>query len=192
MDSKFIIDGDYKVSNNIPMFDLDIDIKDLDINKAYQMFIDDTELAPAEGAFSTKYALKGNLTPDFSIITSDLKGKGTIYIDNVSVKELKLFNHIKGISKKDEFNNPQLNEVVLDTEIKDSKFLIYPCTIKVNKFLTEIEGEQTFDSKMNYMVKISVPPLKKVKIPISIVGTTDKPAIKLGKGFDNSDFERLE
>jgi hypothetical protein len=192
MNSKFVIDGDYKVSNRIPMFDLDVDIKDLDINKAYRMFIDDKEMAPAEGVFSTKYALKGNLTPDFSIITSELKGKGKIYIDNVSVKELKLFNHIKGISKKEEFNNPQLNEVVLDTEIKDSKFLIYPCTIKVNKFITEIEGEQSFDNKMNYMVRISVPPLKKVKIPISIIGSCDKPTIKLGKGFDNTDFENLQ
>jgi hypothetical protein len=192
MDSKFMLSGDYSTKDiNHPKFDLDIGIEKLDINKAYQMFIDDKEMAPADGFFSTKYSLRGEVTPDFSIINSTLAGSGKINIDNVSMKEMKLFNHIKGISNKEEFNNPELNDIVMDTEIKGEKFLIYPCSFKVDKFLTEIEGSQGFDNKMNYSIKISVPPFKKLKIPISILGTSDKPLIKLGKGFDNSDFEKL-
>ncbi|MGZ3883389.1 MAG: AsmA family protein [Bacteroidia bacterium] len=192
MESKFVLSGDYNSKNvKHPFFDLDISIDKLDINKAYQMFIDDKEMAPATGNFSTKYSLRGEVTPDFSIINSTLSGSGRIIIDKVSVKDLKLFDHIKGVSKKEEFNDPEINDIIMDTEIKGEKFLIYPTSFKVSKFLTEIEGTQTFDNKMNYSIKISVPPFKKLKIPISILGTADKPVIKLGKGFDDSDFENL-
>lgn len=192
MQSKFVLSGDYNTKDHAhPRFDLDISIDKLDINRAYQMFIDDKEMAPAQGTFSTKYSLRGEVTPDFSIINSTLAGTGRIIIESVSVKDLKLFDHIKSVSKKEEFNDPELNDIVMDTEIRGEKFLIYPCTFKVSKFLTEIEGTQTFDNKMNYSIKISVPPFKKLKIPISVIGTADKPVIKLGKGFDDSDFENL-
>ncbi|HWY36542.1 MAG TPA: AsmA-like C-terminal region-containing protein, partial [Nitrosopumilaceae archaeon] len=192
MDSKFILSGDYSTKDNKhPMFDLDISIDKLDINKAYRMFIDEKGVAPAKGLFSTKYALKGELTPDFTPISSTLIGKGKITIDSVSVKGMKLFEHIKTVSKKDEFSNPELNDINMDTEIRSGKFLIYPFTFKVSKFSTEVEGSQGFDNTMNYSIKISVPPFKKLKIPISIIGTSDKPIIKLGKGFDNTDFEKL-
>ena len=79
----------------------------------------------------------------------------------------------------------------MDTEIKNGKFLIYPFSFKVSKFLTEVEGEQGFNDSINYLIKISVPPFTRLRIPISIIGTTDKPIIKTGKGFDPTDFEKL-
>ena len=193
LDSKFILSGDYNTKNiSHPMFDLDINIDKLDFNKAYQAFIDPSGVTPAAGNFSTQYSLKGEITPGFSPIYSSLSGNGKIIIENVSLKGMKLFNHIKHISKKEEFNDPELHDISMDTEIKKGKFLIYPFTFKVSKFLTEVEGSQgIIDETLNYSIKLSVPPFNKLKIPISIIGNTDKPVIKMGKGFDNSDFEKL-
>ena len=64
------------------------------------------------------------------------------------------------VSKKEEFNNPELSDIVMDTEIKGGKILIYPFSFKVSKFLTEVEGWQSFDNTMNYLIKLSVPPFK--------------------------------
>lgn len=192
LDSKFTMSGDYNTRDiKHPSFDLKIDVDALDINKAYQTFIDPKSTAPAKGNFSTSYNLKGQVTPDFSPVLSTLEGKGKITVDKVSVKGMKLFNHIKNVSKKEEFNNPELNDIVMDTEIKGGKFLIYPFSFKVSRFLTEVEGSQGFDDTMNYLIKLSVPPFNKFKIPITISGTSDKPVIKTGKGFDNTDFEKL-
>jgi len=192
MDSPFILSGDYDTKDpEHPLFDLNFEVDKLDINTAYQMFVDEKAAAPAQGNFSINYALKGEVTPDFSPIYSTLAGNGKITIENVSIKGMKLFNHIKTFSKKDEFNNPELSDIVMDTEIKGGKILIYPFSFKVNKFLTELEGWQSFDNTMNYEVKLSVPPFKKLRIPVNISGNPDKPVIKIGKGFDNSDFEKL-
>ena len=193
LNSKFVMSGDYNTKNNKhPFFDLDINIDKLDFNKAYKTFVDPKGTCPAAGNFSTKYSLKGEVTPDFSPIYSTLNGSGKIIIDSVSVKGMKLMNHIKNVSKKEEFKDPKLADVTIDTEIKNGRLLIYPFTFKVSKFLTEVEGSQGIeDETIDYSIKLSVPPFSKLRIPISIKGTSDKPIIKMGKGFDNSDFDKL-
>jgi AsmA protein len=193
MDSKFVLSGDYNTKNpKHPFFDLDIDVKKLDFNKAYKMFVDPKGTAPAEGNFSTKYSLKGEVNPDFTPVYSTLTGGGKIIIDSVKVKGMKVMNHIKNASKKDEFHNPELSDVTIDTEIKEGKIFLSPFTFKVSKFLAEVEGWQGFDEKMDYQIKLSVPPFNKIKIPMTISGTGDKPLIKMGKGFSHSDFDKLE
>jgi AsmA protein len=193
LDSKFVLSGDYDTRNNKhPLFDLKIDVDKLDINKAYKMFVDPKGTAPAEGNFSTKYSIKGELTPDFNPIYNSLTGGGKIVIDSVSVKGMKIMNHLKNVSKKDEFKDPTLNDVTIDTEIKGGKIFLSPFTFKASKFLTEVEGWQGFDEKMEYLIKLSVLPFSKVKIPMSISGTSDKPVIRMGKGFTNADLEGLQ
>jgi hypothetical protein len=192
LNSKFVMTGDYDTRDEKhPMFDMQIDIKKLDIGKAYKAFVDPKGIAPAQGSFSTKYTLKGEIAPDYSPVYATLIGSGKITIDSVSVKGMKLFNHIKNVTKKEEFNNPDLTDIAMDTEIKGGKILISPFSFKVSKFLTEVEGFQGFDDKIEYLIKLSSPPFYKLKIPVHISGTTDKPLIKLGKGHVASDFESL-
>ena len=193
LDSKMSIDGDYSTKDvKHPTFDMDVNIQKLDFVKAYKTFVDPKGTCPAEGNFSTKYSIKGEVTPDFSPIYSTINGNGKIVIDSVSVKGMKLMNHIKNMSKKEEFKDPQLADVTITTEIKNGKFLIYPFSFKVSKFLTEVEGSQGLeDETIDYLIKLSVLPFSGIKIPMTIKGTSDKPIIKMGKGFDNSDFDKL-
>jgi len=193
LDSKMSVSGDYSTKNaKHPTFDMDISVDKLDFDKAYKTFVDPKGTCSAAGNFSTKYSLKGEVTADFSPIYSTLEGSGKIIIDSVSVKGMKLMNHIKNVSKKEEFKDPQLADVTIDTEIKKGRFLIYPFSFKVSKFLTEVEGSQGLeDETIDYSIKLSVLPFSKLKIPMTIKGTSDKPIIKMGKGFDNSDFDKL-
>lgn len=192
LDSKFVLAGDYDPRNTAhPMFDMMIDVKKLDFNKAYQAFVDPKSIAPAQGNFSTRYNLKGEVTPDFSPVYSTLTGSGTIVIDSVAVKGMKVMNHLKNVSKKDEFKDPSLSDVKIDTEIKDGKLIMKPFTFQAGKLAAEVEGWQGFDETMDYVIKVSVPPFHKVRIPITISGTADKPVIKLKNGFKNVDLEKL-
>jgi hypothetical protein len=193
LDSEVDISGDYSTKDKAhPTFDLDVKVAKMDFNKAYKTFVDPKADCPALGNFSATYSIRGEVTPDFSPIYSTLNGKGKIVIDSVSVKGMKLMNHIHKKSKKDEFKDPTLSDVTINSEIKKGKFMMYPFTFQVSKFLTEVEGEQSLeDYSINYLIKLSVPPFNKLKIPMSITGTTDKPVISMGKGFNDSDFEKL-
>jgi len=65
-----IFSGDYDTRDmKHPRFDVDLDIKELDIAKAYKEMKLVRELLPAagdaEGMFSVAYKIKGELLPDF-------------------------------------------------------------------------------------------------------------------------------
>src|SRR5262249_52307588 len=123
LNSAVHISGDYSTKNiKHPSFDLDIKIDKMDFNKAYKTFVDPKEDCPASGNFSTTYAIRGELTPDFSPIYATLNGKGKIIIDSVSIKGMKLMNHIRNKSKKEEFKDPTLSDVTIDSEIRNGKF----------------------------------------------------------------------
>ncbi|MBS1636176.1 MAG: AsmA family protein [Bacteroidetes bacterium] len=193
LDSEVDISGDYNTKDPAhPTFDLDVHIDQMDFTKVYKTFVDPKEECPAKGNFSTTYSIRGELNPDFSPIYGSLSGKGKIMIDSVSIKGMKLMNHIRNKSKKDEFKDPTLTDVSFDSEIRKGKFMIFPFSFRVSKFLIEIEGEFGLENdSMNYLIKLSVPPLNKLRIPMSVTGTADKPVITTGKGFDDSDFEKL-
>ncbi len=64
LDSKMSIDGDYSTRDvKHPTFDMDVNIQKLDFVKAYKTFVDPKGTCPAEGNFSTKYSIKGEVTP---------------------------------------------------------------------------------------------------------------------------------
>jgi AsmA protein len=141
-----------------------------------------------DGIFSTRYELKGDLAQDFTPIMTTLKGKGVITVTNAQIKGMQLFNHIGKVTKKDELSDPKVEEIVMDTEIKDAKVWIKPFSFQVGVYHAEMEGSNGFDNTLNYVLWISRPPLNKIKIPFHVTGTVDNPVIKLGKGHENFDF----
>jgi hypothetical protein len=76
----------------------------------------------------------------------------------------------------------------METEIKGGKVLVKPFSFLIGKYQTELEGSQSFTNVMDFVLKISVPPLNKIKIPFRISGTVGNPVVKLGKGHENFDF----
>lgn len=191
--ARFAISGDYNTTDiKHPQFDMIIDIDSLDINKAFEMFQTVQTAAPlaenTDGIFSTKYHLKGELAPDFTPVLATLTGNGTIVIDDAMIKGTKVFNHVGKITSKDELADPHVQDIIMETEIKGGKVFIKPFSFQLGKYHTEFEGSHSFDNVMDYVLRISVPPFNKIKIPFHISGTVDKPVVKLGKGHEKFDF----
>ncbi len=191
--AKFGLSGDYDTRDlKHPGFDLLIDIEKLDINKAYAMFETVKNAAPAaqntDGLFSTSYRLKGELSPDFSPVMETLTGHGTIIIDDAQIKGMQVFNHVGKITGKDALTAPRVQNIIMQTEIKGGMVRVKPFSFQVGKYFTELEGSYSFKNTMNYVLRISVPPLNKIKIPFHISGTVEKPIVKLGTGHENFDF----
>jgi AsmA protein len=192
-DADFKINGTYDTRDiKHPLFDLVMDIDKLDFNKAFSMFETVKNAAPAakntDGVFSTKYHLKGELSPEFSPLLETLEGGGTIIIQDAQVKGMKMFSNVSGITKKQELADPHLKDITMETEIKGGKIYIKPFSFQIGKYFTELEGSQSFDNKMDYVLKLSAPAFHKIKIPFRISGTTDKPIVKVGKGHEKFDF----
>ncbi len=187
LNALFNVSGDYNTQDiKHPLFDFALNIKELDINKAYREIKMLRDIAPAAGnvfgLFSVDYKLKGELANDMSPITSSLVGGGEIRIANAKVNGMKLMEEISKTAKKQEINDPHLKDFVMVTEIKNNKIVVKPFALDLAGLNTEIEGVSEIDGAINYIVKIELLPIEKLKVPFHVSGTYDKPKVALGKG----------
>ncbi len=187
LDAKFSVSADYNTKDiSRPFFDLNLDVKDLDINRAYREVKLMRDLAPSAantyGKFSVTYKLKGQLAKDMSPKLETLVGGGIMRIADAKINGMKMFEEISKTAKKSEINDPHLKDFTMETEIRDSKIIVKPFTIKVSGFDADIEGVNTMAGAVNYLVKIELIPLTNIKIPFHVTGRYDNPKVALGKG----------
>jgi AsmA protein len=187
LNAKFNISGDYNTRDiTHPVFDMYVDVNDLDINKAYRGVKLMRQLAPSAanvyGKFSVKYKLKGELAKDMQPKLETLTGGGVMRIAEAKINGMKLFEEISKNAKKNEMNDPHLKDFTMETEIRDSKIIVKPFSIVVSGFDTDIEGVNTMSGMINYLVKIELIPFTKIKIPFHVTGHYDNPKVALGKG----------
>ncbi|MBS1681898.1 MAG: AsmA family protein [Bacteroidetes bacterium] len=187
LDAQFNVRASYDTRSWAhPLFYLDLNVKDLDINRAYREVKLVRDLAPSAantyGKFSVDYKLKGELKKDLSPKLETLEGGGTLHIADAKIKGMKLFEEISKSAKKNEINDPHLKDFSMQTEIKDNKIIVKPFSIKVAGFDADIEGVNTMAGEVNYLVKIELIPLTKIKIPFHVTGMYNNPKVALGKG----------
>ena len=187
LEAKFGVSGEYDTRDiKHPLFDFDLEIAELDIHKAYKEIKMIRDMAPSAGnvygKFSVSYKLKGELDKDMSPKTETLLGGGQIRIAEAKVNGMKMFDEVSKKAKKEEINDPHLKDFVMDSEIKDNKIYVKPFSIKIAGLDTDIEGVSDMGGAINYIVKIDLLPLQKLKVPFHVTGTSDNPKVELGKG----------
>ncbi len=185
------MDGLYgSISPTKANFEYHLKAKDFDIKKAY----DDVKLfhdmcssaANAQGIVSLDYNLKGRLNADMYPVYPSLNGGGVLSVKNVKVKGLKLFNAVSAKTEKD-VKDPDLSKIDLKSTIKNNLITLERVKFKTAGFRVRFEGQTSFDGKINLKMRIGLPPLGIIGIPMRITGTSDDPKIKLGK----NDSEQL-
>lgn len=166
-------------------FDYKIKATDFDIKRAYDSVKLFRELATtaayAQGIVSLDYSLKGVLNENTDPIYPSIEGGGTIYLKDVKVKGYKLFSVVSKQTGKDSVDNPNLKKVTIKSAIKNNIINIERFKFKVFGFRPRIEGQTSFDGQLNLKMRLGLPPLGIIGIPIKITGTQDEPVIKLGK-----------
>jgi len=187
LDAKFRIDGDYDTRDkDHPLFDIGINIEELDIAKAYKEIKLIRDMAPAasdcEGQFSIDYKLKGELAKDMNPKLETIVGGGRLRIANAKIDGMKIFEELSKAAKRESMNNPHLKDFVMDTEIHDNRLYVKPFSIKVSGFNTEIEGVSEMSGAIQYLLKIELLPIEGMKIPFHVTGTYDNPKVAIGKG----------
>ena len=186
-DSRFHLEGDYNPHvGRHPFFDFSITIQDLDIQRTYKNCKLIHEMAPAiantEGVFSGKYFLKGYLGDNLIPMTETIEGNGEVRIANAKVNGMKMFERISKAAKRENLNDPHIKDLVIQTEIKNDHLIVKPFSMKVSGFNTDIEGIHDFNGILNYIVRIELLPIEKLKIPFHVSGPYDDPKVALGKG----------
>lgn len=172
-------------TSNRAFFDFKVKANEFDVKRAYneiKMFREmATAAANAEGIISLDYKVAGRLNDEMLPIYPSLKGGGLLSVKNVKMKGFKMFGAVSKKTGKDGIKNPDLSKVDIKTTIKNNIITVERFKFKVAGFRPRIEGTTSFDGRLNFKMRLGLPPLGIIGIPLKITGTQDKPKVALGR-----------
>lgn len=179
---------------NRAFFDFKVLAKDFDVKRAYnevKMFREMVSAAEsAEGIVSLDYKVSGKLNNQMQPIYPSLSGGGTLSVKDVKMKGFKMFNVVSKKTGKDGIKNPDLSKVDIKTTIKNNIITVERFKFKVSGFRPRIEGTTSFDGRLNIKMRLGLPPLGIIGIPLTVTGTQDNPKVKIGRKTE--DLEETE
>lgn len=164
-------------------FDIHFVAKNFNVKKAYneiEMFRNlATAAEKAEGIISLDYTVKGQLNEEMKPVYPSLEGKGVVSLSKVKVNGLKLFNQLSSKTDFESIDNPDLSQVDIKSRIKNNIITIEQTKMKVALFRLRLQGETSFDGKLNLRIRVGLPPFGLIGIPVVVAGTQDNPKIKV-------------
>jgi AsmA protein len=177
------------------VFDYRIKAKDFDVQRAYRevkIFHDmATSAAKAQGIISLDYQLAGKLDGNMRPVYPSLKGGGTLSVSKVKVKGLKLFSAVTRETNKD-VTDPDLSKVDFKSTINNNIITLSRTRMKVSVFRLRMEGQASFDGRLNLQVRVGLPPFGLIGIPVKVTGTQDDPKVKAGRSKKGDQLEETE
>ena len=177
------------------VFDYRIKAKDFDVQRAYRevkIFHDmATSAAKAQGIISLDYQLTGKLDGNMHPVYPSLKGSGVLSVSKVKVKGLKLFNAVSKETSKD-VTDPDLSRVDFKSTINNNIITLSRTRMKVSAFRLRMEGQASFDGRLNLQVRVGLPPFGLIGIPVKVTGTQDNPKVKAGRSKKGDQLEETE
>lgn len=170
------------------VFEYDIKATDFDIKRAYKevkMFREMASAAEnAEGIVSLDYKIKGRLNQQMMPVYPSLIGGGVLSIKDVKLKGMKMFNAVSKTTDHEAIKNPELSKVDIKTTVKNNIITIERFKFKFAGFRPRIEGTSSLDGKLNIKMRLGLPPLGIIGIPLTVTGTKDNPKVKVGRKGD--------
>lgn len=162
----FVSNGEYDTRDSTnPSFNFDLDIKNIEIPKAYESFVAIQEMAPMAknmtGNLSTNFHIDGKLLQDYSPDMATLSGGGLLNVFNAAMQDIKIINKLNsaasfaGLNAKSDNNYP-LSDVLVNAEIRDGKVFFEPFTVNAGGNDLTIGGNYGLDGALDYTIKSKV------------------------------------
>jgi AsmA protein len=102
-----------------------------------------------------------------------------------------MFGEVSKQTNKD-VNDPDLSKVEIKSTIANNIITIQRTRMKVSAFKLRIEGQTSFDGRLNLHVRVGLPPFGIIGIPVTVIGTEDKPEVKVRRGKSGDALEETD
>ncbi|HUX55142.1 MAG TPA: AsmA-like C-terminal region-containing protein, partial [Williamwhitmania sp.] len=205
-----LVSGTYNTADTTkPSADLDLDIKNLDIQKATTSFSMLDKMAPiaknCQGNISLKFAFFTLIDQHMSPVLKSIDGAGKLQSQNLQLVNSSTFDQMNKLLKMKGGSNT-IKDLNVSFTIKDGWVNVAPSTLKMDDIALTFGGRNGLDQSLDYNVDLSVPSKyfgdaasklastllaktqlagKEVKLPekidvkFKVVGTTTSPKVTL-------------
>ncbi len=162
-DGKVAFNGEVSTKNSVATFIMKLRMDQLQIGKTFKALELFKVLAPVaqvlQGKFNSDIELSGNLTDDF---TPDLLSLSGDVLANIMTREINMKNApvLSALDSKLNFinlNDLDVKELKTNLSFKDGLVSVKPFTVKFKDLAIVVDGNHTFDQKMNYEASLQVP-----------------------------------
>ena len=144
-----------------PLFDFDLDIQNMSINKAATTFNTVKSFAPiaekVNGNANFTFKINGELEKDMMPKLPTLNGNGVIKIAQAQITNVAVFDGLAKLTKMSNLNNQILSDVTLKVKIKDGRAYVEPFDIKAGNSIINLGGSQGLDGTLDYIIKTDMP-----------------------------------
>jgi vacuolar-type H+-ATPase subunit H len=163
-----ILDGTCKLSGKFdtqtpekPKAEMDIDIANINIQKAYTTFGMIEKLMPiaekTEGTFSTTLTFNTLLDNELMPVYNTMNGNGKLKTSTITIAGINTLNKLADILKMPDLKRIKSDPVNLTYEFSDGRLRIEPFDIKYQDIKANIGGSTGFDQTIDYDMKLAVP-----------------------------------
>ena len=171
------------------LFEYQIQASDFNVKKAYKEIKIFRAMASAaekaEGVISLDYKLQGRLNRKMEPVYPSLVGAGVLSVKEVKLFGMKMFNAVSKATSHEKLKNPEISKVDIKSSIKNNIITLERFKFKFAGFRPRIEGTTSLDGKLNLKMRLGLPPLGIIGIPLTITGNKDKPKIKLRRSSED-------
>ncbi|MFD2246743.1 AsmA-like C-terminal region-containing protein [Pontibacter ruber] len=158
----FATSGSYNTQNlQHPLFDMKLDVKNLNFKEAFNAFNTIKAIAPIagllDGTFSTKFNFNGELGQDMVPIFKTLDGSGIIQVLRAAVRDVKIIDKISALTHFDELKHLVVENRYIDAQIIDGSLVIKPFDMEVGNIKMTVGGTNNINGNIDYVTALNVP-----------------------------------
>lgn len=185
-----------------PAIDFGLNVKDFDINSAYESLSMIKEMVPVamncEGKVSSDLKIASLLDQEMNPVMKTLNGNGSIHSKEIVIKDNKAFDALAEALKNDSYKRISVTQFDMDFVITNGNIQVKPFDAKVAGHPARIYGTQSVDGKLNFTMDMKLPKeelgkevnqyfdklpgfdsVKELDVSVKITGTVDDPNVKL-------------
>lgn len=169
LDGSILINGSYstKINKEKPDISLSYDIKNMDVQKAFNAYNTMQFLAPVgkflSGKLHSQLSMTGNMDRSMMPLLNSLTGKGNLLLLEGVLAKFAPLEKIAAVLDIDRLKSISVKDIKNNIEFANGKVLVKPFTVKINDIEMEIAGFHGLDQSMDYGVKM--------KLPRTVMGT---------------------
>jgi vacuolar-type H+-ATPase subunit H len=162
LDGEMVVSGEYNAADlDRPEFDFDLNISNIDIQKAYNTFGAMEKFAPiankTRGTFSSRLSMRSVLDQEMMPLYETMTGGGKIETSTLQVKDINTLDKIADALKYEPIRNLSIDRILLLFEFVDGKILVEPFDIKNQNFTGKMAGWTGLDQSINYTLNLNIP-----------------------------------
>ena len=158
----FKMDGSYNTSNiREPLYQMDLDIRNLGIQEAFETFNTVQSFAPVaqfiSGVASSTFSMKGTLGKDMMPDLEDLYGFGKVEILRGKLLDFPVMTQLVEKTKLNNLKEINMENIRTQFEIKDGSLIVKPFAFEHKGITLKVGGKQNLIGKLDYDIELDAP-----------------------------------